>query len=570
MLVIAKSPALYRARITNSIVLLLMGIGLGLVYHYAGLRALGSIAQGITFVILTICIFIGVQLTSDSIAREKREGTIGLLFLTQLTSFQIVLGKLIAHGLMGFYWLLIAVPLLSLLLIIGGLEGGHLAYLVIGALNILFFSCAVGLFVSARSIDRKKAAAYGTWIVLFFWWGMPVLAQTANYYRLPAWVEEGLRLFSVSGIYNSPFAGPGARVVQAPWLNLLCIQILGWIFVAAASASLRRRWQDQPPAAKFSFREWWKNLSLGKPATRARLRKKLLDRNPFLWLVCRHRLRGLSVWIATIIILSFLIYTAQAAAGAIGLVIAFGFGLTILHKMMIAAASAHQLQIEQEQGTLEMLTSTPLRVEEIIRGQLLAAYRFFRGPSFLVLLMHGAVVASILFAPVLQSLVSVAPNGSHPQLLLLLAVGVNAVMYLFDLYVLAWAGMWGAVNVRDARNAAGFAMLRIVVLPALIYGWIMTMVSLVSWYLGSRFVLPVPASVGLWFAICLVNNLVWLAMIRRKLPATIRIFAVQRYSPDDRITLLGRVGRALGRLWGAGRGNRPNQPPIILSPRGKA
>jgi ABC-type Na+ efflux pump permease subunit len=563
MLVIAKSPGLYRGRIANSVVLLCMGIAFGLVYHYGGLRAIGPILQMLTFILLTICMFVGVQLTSDSIAREKREGTIGLLFLTHLTPLQIVMGKLIAHGLMGFYWLLIAVPLLSLLLIAGGLEGMQLTFLVLGAMNILFFSCAVGLFVSARNTDRKKAAGYGTWIVLFFWWGMPLLVGLALYLKLPAWVGTALNLFSMGGLYNSPFAGPRVRMINSPWLNMVSIHLLGWAFVWAATVSLRSRWQDRPATAKFSLREWWRNVSLGKPATRVRLRRKLLDRNAFLWLVCRDRLRGMSVWIATIIILAFVFYTAIAAGALLGMVMSFGFGLCILHKMMVATSTAHQLQVEQEQGTLEMLTSTPLRVEEIIHGQILAARRIFWWPAIIVLLTHAGVAGYTVFAS------EFGPGGGKPAMATLLtiaAVLANGVMYVFDMYVMAWMGMWGAVNVQDARNAAGFAMLRIVVAPALIFGCLTALASLLDWYFGWRFVLPPAAMGALWLLISVVNNFAWLRLVRRELPAEIRIFSLKRYSPDERLSFFGRVGRWLGKLW---RGPS-KQPPVISSLPGRA
>ena len=79
MLVIAKSAALYRGRISNSILLLLGGIVFSIVYHYAGLRAVGPMIQGIAGVMVIVCLFIGAQLTADSISHEKREGTLGLL-----------------------------------------------------------------------------------------------------------------------------------------------------------------------------------------------------------------------------------------------------------------------------------------------------------------------------------------------------------------------------------------------------------------------------------------------------------------------------------------------------------
>ena len=48
-------------------------------------------------------IFIGIFRTADSLSEEKREGTLGLLFLTDLKGYDIVLGKLFATSLNAFY-----------------------------------------------------------------------------------------------------------------------------------------------------------------------------------------------------------------------------------------------------------------------------------------------------------------------------------------------------------------------------------------------------------------------------------------------------------------------------------
>ena len=66
------------------------------------------------------CLFSGVFLTADSLSGEKREGTLGLLFLTDLKGYDVVFGKLIATSLNGFYALLAIFPVLALPLVMGG------------------------------------------------------------------------------------------------------------------------------------------------------------------------------------------------------------------------------------------------------------------------------------------------------------------------------------------------------------------------------------------------------------------------------------------------------------------
>ena len=62
----------------------------------------------------------GLFLTSDTLSEEKREGTLGLLFLTDLRGYDVVFGKLISHSTQALYGLLAAFPILGLTLLIGG------------------------------------------------------------------------------------------------------------------------------------------------------------------------------------------------------------------------------------------------------------------------------------------------------------------------------------------------------------------------------------------------------------------------------------------------------------------
>jgi ABC-type Na+ efflux pump permease subunit len=53
-------------------------------------------------------------MTADCVSREKREGTLGLLFLTPLTVFDVIAGKAAIHVLRALTLFLAALPLLGL------------------------------------------------------------------------------------------------------------------------------------------------------------------------------------------------------------------------------------------------------------------------------------------------------------------------------------------------------------------------------------------------------------------------------------------------------------------------
>src|SRR3954468_12872633 len=196
MRVIARSPGIYRGRLISSIVLLVIGIGFAILYHYFGIAGALPLIGVLSFVIFQICLFSGAQATADSLSSEKREGTIGLLFLTHLKAYEITIGKLIANGLVVFYGLFISLPLLSLGMIVGGITIGALAQIAISALNILFVSASIGLFASSHCIERKKASALAVYIVLFFWFGLPAISAGLTALNAPQWLLTALSLFS--------------------------------------------------------------------------------------------------------------------------------------------------------------------------------------------------------------------------------------------------------------------------------------------------------------------------------------------------------------------------------------
>src|SRR2546425_126071 len=103
------------------------------------------------------CLFIGAWLTADCLSEEKRDGTLGLLFLTDLNGYDVVLGKLAATSVNSIYALLAIVPVISLPVQLGGVTASELWQSALVLLNTIFFSLAAGIFVSTLSRDERKA-----------------------------------------------------------------------------------------------------------------------------------------------------------------------------------------------------------------------------------------------------------------------------------------------------------------------------------------------------------------------------------------------------------------------------
>src|SRR5262245_38563407 len=60
------------------------------------------------------CMLAGAVRTADTLAQEKRDNTLGLLFLTDLKGWDIILGKLLSSSVNCVFGLLAMVPMLAL------------------------------------------------------------------------------------------------------------------------------------------------------------------------------------------------------------------------------------------------------------------------------------------------------------------------------------------------------------------------------------------------------------------------------------------------------------------------
>src|SRR6266516_3254696 len=125
----------------------------------------GPMFAVLTWLSLGTALSAGLFFTSDCLSEEKREGTLGFLFLTDLRGYDIVLGKLLATSLRGFYALLAFLPILAVTQMMGGVTGAQYWKSTLALVNALFCSLAAGMFISAISRDSQKALT-GTLLVM--------------------------------------------------------------------------------------------------------------------------------------------------------------------------------------------------------------------------------------------------------------------------------------------------------------------------------------------------------------------------------------------------------------------
>src|SRR5438128_11632909 len=143
-------------------------LGKDVFYVLSGLFLLSSLAAGIRY-------------TADCLSEEKREGTLGLLFLTDLRGYDVVLGKLAATSLNCIYALLAMFPVLAIPLLLGGVSVEELWRMALVLGNALFFSLAAGIFISTMSKSPRKAMFGTLLLILLIHGGWPFLGMWMTY-----------------------------------------------------------------------------------------------------------------------------------------------------------------------------------------------------------------------------------------------------------------------------------------------------------------------------------------------------------------------------------------------------
>ena len=107
--------------------------------------SLGSVLfSTLTWLCLVAGLSAGLFFTADCLSEEKREGTLGLLFLTDLRGYDVALGKLLATSLRCFYALLAVLPILAITLLMGGVTGAQYWKATLALVNALFVSLSAG------------------------------------------------------------------------------------------------------------------------------------------------------------------------------------------------------------------------------------------------------------------------------------------------------------------------------------------------------------------------------------------------------------------------------------------
>jgi hypothetical protein len=466
------------------------------------------------FIYVTIA---GALVTCDCLSEEKREGTMGLLFLTDLKGYDVVLGKLAATSLNTIYGMLAVVPLMAIPILLGGVASAEFWHVVIVATNLLMFSLSVGIVASSvsRSDHRAMLLSFvliaililGPWLLSMYGWG-----RSGRPIDWLVMLSPAVGCFTA---FDAPIRNPQVRT--AFWTNAACTQIYFWLFILIACRVVPRSWQEA--GERFQSRGVFamlREILEGRADARAARRRRMLDVNPYFWRAARKRTKDLLVWILIIGTALFWLSTRPSgdAYFDVGRDI---FVIALLHaalKWWVTAEACRHLSDDRRSGGLELLLSTPLREEEIVGGQRRALMQQFGGPVAVVL------VADFIF--MLMTLKLGTPDERSGWVMVYLILGG---FLAFDLFTLSTVGMWLGVSGRKTNRATIVALMRIIVLPTAVFTVAGILIAIVRPN-GN----PSLMAFGVfWIVLCTVTNLVFIASAKNHL-RQFRDIVAQRFA----------------------------------------
>ncbi len=369
------------------------------------------------FIFVVIWLFVPLA-TADAVSRERREGTLALLYLTELRSLGIVVGKAFVHMLRSVSLFVTMAPWLMLPLIFGGVGLRDIGMALMLDFASVLLAQAAGLLASTIPRDWLKSVMLAQLFALILFLSLlhvhGVILTKAVRVGTPAAILPGTPTFwnsrfsVLQDFYGSGQMGVVARtrwlmefttnastdqdyrwgrtaVLETKWHQLwttltppgvafwfrgvagillgagLILLLAAWL----GAWRVDRSWRDAPASLKmFELRRRFFSPRFGVQVLKRNLSRSLTA-NPIGWLEqyspsARMVKWGWCLFIAVVEILLSANATDLYAAQA-------GLGMILLLGLTFSATGSFRQELET--GAFELLLVTPLRERQIIAGR---------------------------------------------------------------------------------------------------------------------------------------------------------------------------------------------------------
>ncbi len=322
------------------------------------------------------------QLTAGVFAEERRQQTLGLLFLSGLGATEVFASKLFSAALVAFSDLLALFPMLALPFLIGGVSFNLFLATICALPNFLLFVLAVSLLASVLTRDDGTAVILTT-VLLVLLCGVGPLIHLAQSQFSP-----GTKVAS-AWLWLSPAYGPylawhdfGTTPFREFWRNFGITLAWSGLCLSVAAATLKSVWREREEESEaVGWRARWREWVHGDAAGRRRLAAAWLEVNPFIWLAARDRQPATLAWLVVGgIVAGWLVCWAAWPHRWPGVPNLFLTAMLLNLSLWwtIRHTAARSLGEARRDGVYELLLTTPLDPSDIVWGQFVALRWLFQ------------------------------------------------------------------------------------------------------------------------------------------------------------------------------------------------
>ncbi len=392
-------------------------------------------------------------LTADLLSSERRDGTLGLLLLTRVRVFEIVVGKLASVGLVGLWGLTALLPVLTLPVLAGGVTGREAFCRGLVLLDLLFLSLVTGLWASARRLEAVRAArlALGMTALLVL---APALAEAFAHSVKVFTSGVGLLSPLTALCYSNPTSTPEAVRFA---VSLLIVQGWGWYLLARTSKKLRESFSaelvesskppepsSEPPPTSLPVVPL---PEVPDAIALAQERRKAGDDDPIEWLVLHQRTISSATFPAAFLssvpyLLGWMAGFPMALASTSVVAQPVNLIFMLIVVALVARGAGWFLYEARRTGQLELLLTTPYGAATILIGQCAALKKLLIRPF-----------ATAVFTIILLTFANaIRQTGAFRQgddfWFVLAPIGLAANLACLGLSIVAacWLGMWSSLE----------------------------------------------------------------------------------------------------------------------------
>jgi hypothetical protein len=166
-----------------------------------------------------------------------------------------------------------------------------------------------------------------------------------------------------------------------------------------------------------------------------------------------------------------------------------------------------------------LLLVTPLSERAIIAGQRRALQDLFLGPIILVELLF----ISLWF-------IYNSRGAKFDEGIFSIMIFGNMFVLLTDFLALGWVGMWTGLHARFHHRAVLLTLLRILVLP-----WLLYFLLGVAGFFQTNSIIPFFV---IWYGLGAINDLVWAGLARQRLRSEFRLLAAGAVVKAPKVALV--------------------------------